>query len=59
MIGELSGKSVDQIIAQDHEKLSLMLTAATATTKEKKSQEGGKNNESKSEDDNMGFGLFD
>ncbi|KAK4878017.1 hypothetical protein RN001_010523 [Aquatica leii] len=71
VIGELSGKSIDQIIAQGREKLSAMpaagaaapvaAVAAPVAAEEKKEakKEEKKKEESESEDEDMGFGLFD
>ncbi|KAF5285107.1 hypothetical protein FQA39_LY16796 [Lamprigera yunnana] len=71
IIGELGGKSVDEIISKGREKLSSMpaaggaaaaAPASAAPAEEKKAEakkEEKKKEESESEDEDMGFGLFD
>uniref|UniRef100_T1E2N9 Large ribosomal subunit protein P2 n=1 Tax=Psorophora albipes TaxID=869069 RepID=T1E2N9_9DIPT len=69
VVKELSGKSVEELIASGREKLSSMPSggaapvaaaaggAAAAAPAEEKKEE--KKEESESEDDDMGFGLFE
>lgn len=69
VIGELKGKSIEELIAQGREKLSSMPTgggapaaaAATAATPvaESKKKEEKKVESEEEEDDDMGFGLFE
>ncbi|EFA04946.1 large ribosomal subunit protein P2 [Tribolium castaneum] len=71
VLGELNGKSIEDLISQGREKLSSMpvggaaaapaaAAAAPAAAEEKKeSKKEEKKQESDSEDDDMGFGLFD
>ncbi|XP_015435223.1 PREDICTED: 60S acidic ribosomal protein P2 [Dufourea novaeangliae] len=74
VISQLNGKSIDELIAQGHEKLSSMLVggavaagaaaapaagAAAAPAEEKKEEKKPAKEESESEDEDMGFGLFD
>ncbi|KAL4708342.1 hypothetical protein ACJJTC_011714 [Scirpophaga incertulas] len=70
VISELSGKSVDDLIVQGREKLSSMpvggaapaaaaAAPAAAAAEEKKEEKETKKEESESEDEDMGFGLFD
>lgn len=70
VISELNGKSIDELISQGREKLSSMPTgggtaapvaaaAAVAAPAEEKKEEKPAKVESESEDDDMGFGLFD
>jgi large subunit ribosomal protein LP2 len=71
VIGELKGKSIDELIAQGREKLSSMpvgggaaaaaaapAAGAAAPAAEAKKEEK-KKEESEEEDDDMGFGLFE
>nr|ABS57437.1 ribosomal protein P2 [Heliconius melpomene]AEL28831.1 ribosomal protein P2 [Heliconius melpomene cythera] len=70
VIGELNGKSVEELIAQGREKLSSMpaggaapaaaaAAPAAAAAEEKKEEKEAKKEESESDDEDMGFGLFD
>ncbi|CAG9559394.1 unnamed protein product [Danaus chrysippus] len=71
VIDELSGKTVEDLIAQGREKLSAMpaggaapaaaaaAAPAAAAAEEKKEEKEAKKEESESEDEDMGFGLFD
>ncbi|XP_059046907.1 large ribosomal subunit protein P2 [Achroia grisella] len=70
VIAELNGKSVEELIAQGREKLSSMpvgggapaaagAAPAAAAAEEKKEEKETKKEESESEDEDMGFGLFD
>ncbi|CAG9791691.1 unnamed protein product [Diatraea saccharalis] len=71
VIAELDGKSIDELIAQGREKLSSMPSGgaapaaaagaapAAAAAEEKKEEKETKKEESESEDEDMGFGLFD
>ncbi|XP_011297722.1 60S acidic ribosomal protein P2 [Fopius arisanus] len=72
IIGELNGKSIDDLIAQGREKLSSMPVGggaaapaaaaaggAAPAAEEKKEDKKAAKEESESEDDDMGFGLFD
>ncbi|CAL7948876.1 unnamed protein product [Xylocopa violacea] len=73
VISEMNGKSVDELIAQGHEKLSSMPVggavaasadaapagSTAAPAEEKKEEKKPAKEESESEDDDMGFGLFD
>ncbi|XP_017890960.1 60S acidic ribosomal protein P2 [Ceratina calcarata] len=73
VIGELNGKTMDELIAQGREKLSSMPVGggavaaaadaapagAAAPAEEKKEEKKPAKEESESEDDDMGFGLFD
>ncbi|XP_043260940.1 60S acidic ribosomal protein P2 isoform X2 [Colletes gigas] len=73
LISELSGKSIEELVAQGRTKLSSMPVggAAVASTavapagvvaapaEEKKEEKKPAKEESESEDDDMGFGLFD
>ncbi|XP_072383724.1 large ribosomal subunit protein P2 [Diabrotica undecimpunctata] len=72
VISELSGKSVEELIAQGREKLSSMPVgggaapaaggapaAAPAAEEKKEAKKEEKKVESESEDDDMGFALFD
>ncbi|KAL0818029.1 hypothetical protein ABMA28_008570 [Loxostege sticticalis] len=70
VISELNGKSIDDLIAQGREKLSSMPAggaapaaaagaAPAAAAEEKKEEKETKKEESESEDEDMGFGLFD
>ncbi|XP_033219274.1 60S acidic ribosomal protein P2 [Belonocnema kinseyi] len=72
VISELNGKSIDELIAQGREKLSSMPVgggaapaaaaaggAAAAPAEEKKEDKKAAKEESESEDEDMGFGLFD
>ncbi|CAG9861370.1 unnamed protein product, partial [Phyllotreta striolata] len=72
VLGELNGKSIEELITKGREKLSSMpvggaapvaaaaVAAAPAAAEEKKeSKKEEKKVESESEDDDMGFGLFD
>jgi len=69
VLGELSGKDLEQLIEAGRGKLASMPTAAApaaagpagaapAAAKEEKKKEE-KKEESEEEDDDMGFGLFD
>uniref|UniRef100_A0A146M636 Large ribosomal subunit protein P2 n=1 Tax=Lygus hesperus TaxID=30085 RepID=A0A146M636_LYGHE len=73
VISELNGKSIDQVMADGREKLSSMPSAgaapaaaasgaapaAAAEEKKEAKKEEKKKEESESEDEDMGFGLFD
>ncbi|XP_026497188.1 large ribosomal subunit protein P2 [Vanessa tameamea] len=70
VIDELNGKTVEDLIAQGREKLSSMpaggaapaaaaAAPAAAAAEEKKEEKETKKEESESEDEDMGFGLFD
>ena len=71
VIAELNGKSVEELIEQGREKLSSMpaggaapaaaggAAPAAAAAEEKKEEKEAKKEESESEDEDMGFGLFD
>uniref|UniRef100_A0A2A4IY56 Large ribosomal subunit protein P2 n=1 Tax=Heliothis virescens TaxID=7102 RepID=A0A2A4IY56_HELVI len=71
VISELNGKSVEELIEQGREKLSSMpaggaapaaaggAAPAAAAAEEKKEEKEAKKEESESEDEDMGFGLFD
>ncbi|KAJ8711526.1 hypothetical protein PYW07_008768 [Mythimna separata] len=71
VISELNGKSVEELIEQGREKLSSMpaggaapaaaggAAPAAAAAEEKKEEKETKKEESESEDEDMGFGLFD
>ncbi|XP_046964344.1 60S acidic ribosomal protein P2 [Vanessa atalanta] len=70
VIDELNGKTVEDLIAQGREKLSSMpaggaapaaaaAAPAAAAAEEKKEEKEAKKEESESEDEDMGFGLFD
>ncbi|CAH0714062.1 unnamed protein product, partial [Brenthis ino] len=71
VIGELNGKSVEDLMAQGREKLSSMpaggaapaaaaaAAPAAAAAEEKKEEKEAKKEESESDDEDMGFGLFD
>ncbi|XP_050353035.1 60S acidic ribosomal protein P2 [Nymphalis io] len=70
VIDELNGKTVEDLIAQGREKLSSMpaggaapaaaaAAPAAAAAEEKKEEKVAKKEESESEDEDMGFGLFD
>ncbi|XP_041971880.1 60S acidic ribosomal protein P2 [Aricia agestis] len=71
VISELNGKSVEDLIAEGREKLSSMpaggaavaaapgAAAPAAAAEEKKEEKEAKKEESESEDEDMGFGLFD
>nr|AAX62403.1 ribosomal protein P2 isoform A [Lysiphlebus testaceipes] len=73
VISELKGKSIEELIAQGREKLSSMpvggggaapaaaaaSSAAAPAAEEKKENKKEAKAESESEDDDMGFGLFD
>ena len=70
VIAELSGKTIEDLIAQGREKLSSMPSGAAApaaaaaaapaaaAAEEKKEEKESKKEDSESDDD-MGFGLFD
>nr|AAX62406.1 ribosomal protein P2 isoform B [Lysiphlebus testaceipes] len=72
VIADLNGKSIEELIAQGREKLSSMpvggggaapvaaaTSAAAPAAEEKKENKKEAKAESESEDDDMGFGLFD
>ncbi|CAK1541422.1 unnamed protein product [Leptosia nina] len=70
VISQLEGKTVDELIAEGREKLSSMpaggaapaaaaSAAPAAAAEEKKEEKEAKKEESESEDEDMGFGLFD
>ncbi|XP_011176745.1 60S acidic ribosomal protein P2 [Zeugodacus cucurbitae] len=70
VVGELNGKSIEELIAQGREKLSSMPAggaaaavaapaAAEASGDKKEAKKEEKKEESESEDDDMGFGLFE
>ncbi|KYN22191.1 60S acidic ribosomal protein P2 [Trachymyrmex cornetzi] len=73
VINELNGKSMDELIAKGREKLSSMPVGGAvpagapaapaggtaAPAEEKKEEKKPAKEESESEDDDMGFGLFD
>jgi large subunit ribosomal protein LP2 len=70
VIGELKGKSIEELIAQGREKLSSMpvgggaapaaaAPAAGAAPAAEAKKEEKKKEESEEEDDDMGFGLFE
>ncbi|CAH1111847.1 unnamed protein product [Psylliodes chrysocephalus] len=72
VIGELNGKSVEELITKGREKLSSMpvgggapaaavasAAPAAAAEQKKEAKVEEKKDESESEDDDMGFGLFD
>ncbi|XP_043464425.1 60S acidic ribosomal protein P2 [Leptopilina heterotoma] len=72
VIGELKGKSIEDLISQGREKLSSMPVgggaapaavaasgAGAAPAEEKKEEKKPAKEESESEDEDMGFGLFD
>ncbi|KAK5638100.1 hypothetical protein RI129_012395 [Pyrocoelia pectoralis] len=73
VISELNGKSIDQVMSEGREKLSAMPSAgaapaaaaggaapgAAAEEKKEAKKEEKKKEESESEDEDMGFGLFD
>merc|ERR1712062_143043 len=61
VVKELSGKSIDELLAEGAEKLATMPAggggAAAAPAEEKKEEK--KEEEPEESDDDMGFGLFD
>jgi large subunit ribosomal protein LP2 len=71
IIGELKGKSIEQLIAQGREKLSSMpvgggaaaaapaAAGAAPAAAEAKKEEKKKEESEEEEDDDMGFGLFE
>ncbi|KAJ2943033.1 hypothetical protein O0L34_g15226 [Tuta absoluta] len=69
VIGELSCKNVEELMAQGREKLASMpaggaapaaaAAPVAAAAEEKKEEKAAKKEESESEDEDMGFGLFD
>ncbi|XP_022129735.1 60S acidic ribosomal protein P2 [Pieris rapae] len=70
VISKLEGKTVDDLIAEGREKLSSMpaggaapaaaaAAAPAAAAEDKKEEKEAKKEESESEDEDMGFGLFD
>ncbi|XP_053616939.1 large ribosomal subunit protein P2 [Plodia interpunctella] len=71
VISELDGKNIEELIASGREKLSSMPVGgaapaaaaagapAAAAAEEKKEEKETKKEESESEDEDMGFGLFD
>lgn len=72
VIGELNGKNVEDLIAKGSEKLASMPAsggapaaagaapaAVAADDKKKEDKKEAKKEESESEDEDMGFGLFD
>ncbi|XP_022202946.1 60S acidic ribosomal protein P2 [Nilaparvata lugens] len=73
VVGQLKGKSVDELIEQGKEKLASMpagggaavavaaggAPAAAAAAPEKKEEKKAEKEESDQSDDDMGFGLFD
>ncbi|XP_065172122.1 large ribosomal subunit protein P2-like [Atheta coriaria] len=70
LIADLSGKTIDALIAEGREKLCSMPVgggaaaapaggAAPAAEDKKESKKEEKKEESEEEDDDMGFGLFD
>ncbi|XP_023298654.2 60S acidic ribosomal protein P2 [Lucilia cuprina] len=72
VVSELTGKSIEELIASGRDKLSSMPVGGAAAAaaapaaggeaagkKEEAKKEEKKKEESESEDDDMGFGLFD
>lgn len=69
VVGELKGKSIEELIAQGKEKLSSMPSgggavaaapvAAAAADKKEEKKEAKKEESEEEEDDDMGFGLFE
>ncbi|KAJ8981965.1 hypothetical protein NQ317_002139 [Molorchus minor] len=70
VIGQLNGKSIEELISQGREKLSSMpvgggapaavaVAQAPAAAEEKKESKKEEKVESESEDEDMGFSLFD
>merc|ERR1711970_805602 len=58
VISELSGKNIDDVLAEGKEKLASVPSGGGAAAAEEAPKEEEKKEESESEDDDMGFDLF-
>merc|ERR1712183_1014628 len=59
VISELSGKSIDDVIAAGNAKLASVPSGGGAAAEEAKEEEKKEESEEEESDDDMGFGLFD